>query len=356
MRKPSFARTFGAVALTAWLLLTRYEIVRGDEPGPDGPLARRLPPACRAGIRRWRQDPDRRQPAEREYLRHRHRIRGAWWPSQTSAAGWPASPSCPTAILCLPSIKQRTIFYYWPIRIDRYALSIGVHQPRPHRPRRLGRRLVVRGGLAVVAPADVRRSGVSRRTTRTPALSIAGTLDLPFCPRELAAFPDDRSWSSPTRSAVGWPWSTRSGGRWSRSDHCRRTTSAAWPSLPTVAPPDRSPGAQPTGTDQLRRRPLGPVDSQSPAGLADGSLLEGRPGLRAPRRQPAVRPGRCRLCGGRPGAIAFDRRGHVIVALAGMDEVAIAAGVGQGPHRIVVGRRPAALAVSPDGESALRRR
>ncbi len=40
----------------------------------------------------------------------------------------------------------------------------------------------------------------------------------------------------------------------------------------------------------------------------------------------------------------------MIVALSGMDEVAIAAGVGQGPHRIVVGRRPTALATSPDGE------
>ena len=59
---------------------------------------------------------------------------------------------------------------------------------------------------------------------------------------------------------------------------------------------------------------------------------------------------------GDPGAIAFDPRGNLIVALAGIDEVAIAAGVGQGPRRIVVGRRPAAVAASPDGEFALRRR
>src|SRR5262249_51163184 len=36
----------------------------------------------------------------------------------------------------------------------------------------------------------------------------------------------------------------------------------------------------------------------------------------------------------------------------GMDEVAIAAGIGQGPKRVVVGRRPAAVAVGPDGEFA----
>ncbi len=53
---------------------------------------------------------------------------------------------------------------------------------------------------------------------------------------------------------------------------------------------------------------------------------------------------------GDPGAVAFDRRGRVIVALEGMDEVAIAAGVDQGRSRVVVGRRPSAVAVSPDGE------
>src|SRR5262249_14376612 len=35
-----------------------------------------------------------------------------------------------------------------------------------------------------------------------------------------------------------------------------------------------------------------------------------------------------------------------------MDEIAISAGVGQGPRRVVVGRRPVAIAVSPDGEFA----
>ena len=55
---------------------------------------------------------------------------------------------------------------------------------------------------------------------------------------------------------------------------------------------------------------------------------------------------------GDPGAIAFDRRGHLLMAIEGMDEVAIAAGVDQGPRRVIVGRRPTAVAVSPDGEFA----
>src|SRR5262249_33805600 len=53
---------------------------------------------------------------------------------------------------------------------------------------------------------------------------------------------------------------------------------------------------------------------------------------------------------GDPAALAFDVRGNLIVALAGVDEVAIAAGPDQGPRRVVVGRRPTAVASSPDGE------
>ena len=52
---------------------------------------------------------------------------------------------------------------------------------------------------------------------------------------------------------------------------------------------------------------------------------------------------------GDPGAIAFDSRGNLIVALAGVDEIAITASPDQGPRRIVVGHRPAAVAPSPDG-------
>jgi cytochrome c peroxidase len=52
---------------------------------------------------------------------------------------------------------------------------------------------------------------------------------------------------------------------------------------------------------------------------------------------------------GDPAAVAFDRRGNLMVALAGVDELAITASPDQGPRRIVVGRRPTALAPSPDG-------
>ena len=52
---------------------------------------------------------------------------------------------------------------------------------------------------------------------------------------------------------------------------------------------------------------------------------------------------------GDPADLAFDVHGNLIVALAGVDEVAITASPEQAPRRIVVGRRPTAVLPSPDG-------
>jgi YVTN family beta-propeller protein len=52
---------------------------------------------------------------------------------------------------------------------------------------------------------------------------------------------------------------------------------------------------------------------------------------------------------GDPGAIALGSQGHMIVALQGVDEVAISSSPDQAPRRTVVGRHPTALAPSPDG-------
>jgi cytochrome c peroxidase len=52
---------------------------------------------------------------------------------------------------------------------------------------------------------------------------------------------------------------------------------------------------------------------------------------------------------GDPGALAFDSVGTLIVALPGVDEIAITASPDQAPRRIAVGRRPAAVTTSPDG-------
>ena len=52
---------------------------------------------------------------------------------------------------------------------------------------------------------------------------------------------------------------------------------------------------------------------------------------------------------GDPSALAFDIHGNLIVALAGVDEIAITASPAQAPRRTVVGCRPTALLASPDG-------
>ncbi len=52
---------------------------------------------------------------------------------------------------------------------------------------------------------------------------------------------------------------------------------------------------------------------------------------------------------GDPGRIAFSTRGNLVVALPGVDEIAITASPDQGPKRIVVGNGPSAVTASPDG-------
>jgi len=53
-----------------------------------------------------------------------------------------------------------------------------------------------------------------------------------------------------------------------------------------------------------------------------------------------------------PGALAFDPAGGLALALAGVDEVALAAGPADPPRRVGVGRLPSAVALSPDGRTA----
>jgi YVTN family beta-propeller protein len=55
---------------------------------------------------------------------------------------------------------------------------------------------------------------------------------------------------------------------------------------------------------------------------------------------------------GDPGAIAFDKNGNLIVALSGMDEVAITASPDEAPRRTAVGEHPVAVVPNPDGSLA----
>ena len=235
-------------------------------------------------------------------------------------------------------------------------------------PRVVGRLAVAPDPVRVVVSPDVASAVVSstwpRRLTFVslaprapedsgPALSIAGSIDLPFGPREMAAFADG------SRLVVADAF----GGRLAVIDLHRRAIESVR-SLPAhnirgmaVSPDGRTlllthqvlnRLAQTTFDDvhwgQLIRNHLRVlrVESLLAAG-SDSALLDGGR---------LFDLGDVGYAAGDPGAIAVDRRGRVIVALEGMDEVAIAAGVDQGRSRVVVGRRPSAVAVSPDGEFA----
>jgi YVTN family beta-propeller protein len=214
------------------------------------------------------------------------------------------------------------------------------------------------GESAVVASTWPRRLTFVSLAPRAPedagpGLSIAGGLDLPFSPREMVAYPDG------SRLVVADAF----GGRLAVVDLHRREIESVR-SLPAhnirgmaFSPDGRNlllahqylnRLAQATFDDvhwgQLIRNHLRVLRFESlRAAGSDSALLDGGR---------LFDLGDVGYAAGDPGAIAFDRRGQVIVALEGMDEVAIAAGVGQGPRRVVVGRRPAAVAVDPDGEFA----
>ncbi len=254
------------------------------------------------------------------------------------------------------------------LSVNRAVGELILIDDRDRSPRVIGRvavapdpvRVVVTAGgeSAVVASTWPRRLtfiGLAPRAPEEPgpSLSIAGDLELPFAPREMAALPGG------SRLVVADAF----GGRLAVVELKRRTIESVR-SLPAhnirglaVSPDGRTllvahqylnRLAQATFDDvhwgQLIRNHLrvlrvgSLVAAGSDAALLDGGRL--------------FDLGDVGYAAGDPGAIAFDRRGQVIVAIEGMDEVAIAAGVDQGPKRVVVGRRPAAVAVSPDGEFA----
>ncbi|MGP0067093.1 MAG: YncE family protein, partial [Isosphaeraceae bacterium] len=184
-----------------------------------------------------------------------------------------------------------------------------------------------------------------------PGLAIVGSLELPFCPRELAVFPGG------TKLAVADAF----GGRIAVVDLRRRAIDSVR-SLP--AHNIRGLAFSPDGRALLIAHQVLDRLAQSTFDDVHWGLLI-RNHLRVLRTEALLKAdsdaalldggrlfdlGDVGYAAGDPGAIAIDGRGNLIVALAGADEVAISAGVGQGPRRIVVGRRPTAVAASPDGE------
>jgi len=214
-------------------------------------------------------------------------------------------------------------------------------------------RLVVSrdGSSSIVASRWSRRLTFVGLATNEPGLSIVGTLDLPFCPRELASLAEG------TKLVVAEAF----GGRLAVVDIKRRAIESVR-SLPAhnirglaVAPDGR--------TLMIAHQVLNRLAQTSFDDVHWGQLIRNH--LRVVRTDALLKPGTdaalldgSRLfdlgdvgyAAGDPAGLAFDVRGNLIVALAGVDEVAITANPDQAPRRIVVGRRPTAVAPSPDGK------
>jgi YVTN family beta-propeller protein len=212
--------------------------------------------------------------------------------------------------------------------------------------------------LAVVASRWSRRVtfiGLARGSIsdHASAISILGTLDLPYSPCELALVDDG------SKLIVGDAF----GGKLAVVDTKRRAIDLIR-SLP--AHNIRGLAFAPDGrTLVVAHQVVNPLAHTSFDDVHWGLLIRNH--LRVLRTSRLMPPysdvdlldgsqlfdlGDVGYGAGDPGDLAFDVQGNLIAALTGVDEVAITASPGQGPRRIVVGRRPAAVLPSPDGRLA----
>jgi YVTN family beta-propeller protein len=213
----------------------------------------------------------------------------------------------------------------------------------------------VDGGSCTVASRWSRRLtfvGLVRRKSpdACPTLSISGGLDLPFCPRDMAMLGDG------SRLVVAEAF----GGRLAVVDVRRRLIE----SVRTL------PGHNIRGLALAHDGQTLLIAHQVLSRLAHSSFddvhwgLLVRNHLRVLQTKALLQPGSdaallegSRLfdlgdvgyAAGDPSAVTLDVHGNLIVALAGVDEIAITPSPEQAPRRTVVGRRPTALATSPDG-------
>jgi YVTN family beta-propeller protein len=218
-------------------------------------------------------------------------------------------------------------------------------------------RLVVSadGSSAIVASLWSRRLtfvGLARRVPadRDPALTIVGSLELPFCPRELALVADG------AKLVVADAF----GGRLAVVDTIRRSTDSIR-SLPAhnIRGMAFTPNCQ---TLVVAHQVLNRLAQTSFDDVHWGLLIGNH--LRVLRATALLNtgPDSSLLEGSRlfdlgdvgygagdPAKVTFDARGNLLIALAGVDEIAITASPDQPPRRSVVGRQPTASFLSPDG-------
>jgi YVTN family beta-propeller protein len=186
-----------------------------------------------------------------------------------------------------------------------------------------------------------------------PVLTAGRTVDLPFCPLEMAALPGGRELV--VADAFG--------GKVALVD-AREGTLRSVRTLPghnirglAVSPDSKTLALahqilstrSPTGQEEIHwgamignhLRYLR-VASVLAAGSDDALLERGR----------LVRLGENQDGAGDPSAVAYNPRGDLVVALAGVGEVAISLVRDEAPFRVTVGARPTAVATSPDGSRA----
>ena len=188
-----------------------------------------------------------------------------------------------------------------------------------------------------------------RSPTNEPSLKIIASLDLPFCPRELVASRDG------SKLVVADAF----GGKLALVDSRRRSLESVR-SLP--AHNIRGLALAADGKTLLvAHQMLNPLARSTFDDLHWGLLISNH--LRVLRLDAVLKPDADLLRGSSlfelgdvgkgaadPSGLVVDSRGHLIVALGGVNEAAITQGPGQPLRRVAVGHRPGAMAVSRDGK------
>jgi len=251
------------------------------------------------------------------------------------------------------------------LAVDPVANELSLLSFRDRSIQRIGRLEIASDLIKVVVSSDGSSCAIasrwSRRLTlislagRTPAdarptLSISGTLDLPFCPGEMAMLVDG------SKLVVAEAF----GGRLAVVDARRRLLESVR-SLPghnirglAFARDGRTLVIAHQVLNRLAQSSFDDVHwgllvRNHLRVLQTEALLHAGPDAALKKSSRLFDLGDVGYAAGDPSAVAFDIHGNLIVALAGVDEIAITSSPEQAPRRTAVGRRPTALAPSPDG-------
>ncbi len=249
------------------------------------------------------------------------------------------------------------------LAVDRAGDEVVLIDVRKRSPEVLGRisvapdpvrAIAIEGGAVVASTGSRRLTFLDLALEGTsPTMNVAGRMELPFAPREMAALPDGRHLVA----------ADAFGGRLAIVDHRRRSVEAIR-AIPAhnirgmvVSPDDRTLVLAHQYLDRLARTTFDDVhwgllirNHLRMLSIEDVLSARDDPGLLVGGR--LIDLGDVGHAAGDPGAIGFDGLGGLLVALAGMDELAMASAIGEGPRRAVVGREPAAVLVDPAGRFA----